>query len=230
MKLSQAVSLLLIAAAVGLAGCQKGDKGDSGGQGAPAPVPVVTPQQADIAAVLADENSYREAQGQTELSSGLSCSVQAVSSGQWLSSSSPGYQAAQGVVVLTGSSYSYLLTSYINQGDTAGNQPMSILPAAIQPLFLSKNLRISCTGQIVVLDTGYYAFDVNSDDGSILTIDGTQVVNNDGNHGMTDKAGTKLLRRGVHTISLLYAQTGAGNFGLILLANGQLIDPSFYAH
>lgn len=206
-----------------------GATGPQGPQGNPAPTPSVTAEDADIAAILVDENGYREALGQTVLTQGLSCTVQAIASGQWLSSSSPGYQSSQGTVVATGTSYSFLLNVAINQ-PSSPTGPNSLLPLGIQPLFINNNYRINCSGQLVVRTTAYYVFDVNSDDGSILTIDGTQVVNNDGNHGMTDKAGTKLLRRDVHTFSLNYAQTGNGAFGLILQANGAFVDPKYFAH
>lgn len=207
-----------------------GQPGSQGPAGQDAVVP--SPSNPDVASLVVDENTYREGLGQAALTSGLSCSVQLLSSGQWLSSSSPGYQSAQGVVVaLSGSTnYTFLLSSVINQADTAGNQPNLLIPSAIRPLFINQNYKISCSGQIVVTQTAYYNFDVNSDDGSILSVDGSQVVNNDGNHGMTDKSGTKYLRRGVHTISLLYAQTGSGNFGLIVQANGGLIDPGYLFH
>lgn len=82
----------------------------------------------------------------------------------------------------------------------------------------------------MVRETDYYDFSVESDDGSILTIDGTQVVNNDNNHGMTLRSGTKFLRRGVKSFSLWYAQTGSGNYGLVLKAGGEAIDGKYYAH
>lgn len=194
----------------------------------PSPSAALTEDQ-QIQQVVDAENTYREQLGQTELSSGLSCSVQQVASGQWLSSSSPGYQAAQGTLVLTGSSYTFLNTTGFDQPNSSSGLN-NIIPVAIAPLFVGLNYRIVCSGQIAVLVTAYYSFDVNSDDGSILNIDGTNVIVNDGNHGMTDKVGTKLLRTGVHTFQLQYAQSGAGAFGLILQANGSLIDPKYYFH
>lgn len=183
----------------------------------------------DIAAVLADENTYRLSLGQTELSSGLSCSVQLVTTGQWLSSSSPGYNALQGIVTTSGPSYSFLLNQPIDQPNS-GPGDNSVLPLAVQPLFTSNNYKLSCSGQLVILTTGYYGFDLSSDDGSILTIDGTQVVNNDGNHSVQTVSGTKLLRRDVHTINLVYAQTGSGNFALVLNMNSVLLDNKLFAH
>lgn len=222
--------LLVVLSSLMLISCGQGPKGDQGDAGVVTP-PSSSPVQTDIASLISDENTYREGLGQTELSSGLSCSVQLLGSGQWLSSSSPGYQAAQGVVTaLPGStSYSYLLQAPINQPNSSSGTN-SLIPTAIQSLFVNQNYKISCSGQIVVTNTGYYSFDLNSDDGSILTVDGSQVINNDGNHGMTEKVGTKYLRRGVHTFSLLYAQSGSGAFGLVLLANGNLIDPMYLFH
>lgn len=206
-----------------------GPKGDTGAIGPMATPTPTSSTQADINSIVSDENTYRESLGQTELSEGLSCSVQQVSGGQWLSSSSPGYNSTQGVLTLVGTSYSYLYQGNFDQPNTASGIN-NILPTEIAPLFTNLNYKINCSGQLVVTATDYYNFDLNSDDGSILTIDGTQVVNNDGNHSITDKSGVKLLRRGVHTFNLLYAQSGAGNFALIFKANGSLIDPMYYYH
>lgn len=223
--------LFVVCMLIGLTACapQKGDQGDPGNVVPPA---TVLPSQADVNSLISDENSYREGLGQTALTNGLTCSVQLVGSGQWLSSSSPGYNVSQGIVTaLSGStSYTYLYQSNFNVGDTNGSNVNPLIPPAIQPLFLNANYKISCSGQVVVTSTNYYAFVLDSDDGSILTVDGSQVINNDGNHSMTVKSGTKYLRRGVHTFSLLYAQSGVGNFGLILTANGSLIDPMYYFH
>ncbi len=213
----------------------QGAKGEQGVPGEPAllPIPPVPPTvdvvQEDINMLLADENDYRFGLGQAALTSGLSCSVQAISGGQWLSNSSPGYNGGQGVVVGTGLTYPYLYKGPFNQANVSSGVN-NLLPTALQPLFVGLNLVIRCSGQLVVLDTDYYNFELSSDDGSILTIDGTQVVNNDGAHGMILKTGTKFLRRGVRSFNLVYAQSGSGNFGLILKASGTTIDPKYYAH
>lgn len=183
-----------------------------------------------VQSLVDEENEYRLSQGQTMLSQGLSCTVQQVASGQWLSSSSPGYNAGQGVVSLTGTSYAFLNKNGFNVGNTSGGSYNSILPSAIQPLFANVNYRISCTGFIVIEQDGYALFSLASDDGSILTVDGTQVINNDGNHSITTKSGTKLLRRGVKSFTLLYAQTGGGNFALQMSLNGQISPGSVFYH
>lgn len=228
------VSVLLFAFLTACAGYDgadgaKGAAGPAGPVGPPGPgAPVVMPTA--IEQIVANENAYRESLGQTALTKGLSCSVQAVSSGQFLSSSSPGYTAAAGVLVLTGSSYPYLLTKPFNQADGPSG-PNSVIDPAIQPLFLNNNYKISCSGQLVVSSDGYDTFALSSDDGAILTIDGTQVINNDGNHGVTTVSGTKALRSDVvHTFSLLYAQSGAGNFALVLKMNGVVLPAANLYH
>ena len=225
-----------------LSGCgtgPKGPTGDQGGQGAPGEVgpqgpaasPSPTSSESAEQQIVDETNEARELQGQAPFTPGLSCTVQLVGSGQWLSSTSPGYVAAQGVVTATAGStaYPYLLKSDFNQPDSSGGVN-SLIPTALQALFVGNNYKITCNGQLVVVDPNYYNFDMNSDDGSILTIDGTQVINDDGNHAMTDKTGTKFLTQGVHTFQVLYAQSGAGNFGLVLQSNGSLLDSSGFYH
>lgn len=231
--------LLIIIALIGLAGCGKGPAGLDGTAGVQGPGATVVPES-NAQQLVDAENLYREGLGQAALTLGLSCTVQLSGNapapvnapGQWLSSASPGYNAAQGLVTaLAGStSYAYLLQTSFNQVDSAGNVANALIPKAIQTLFINQNYKINCAGQIVVIDSDYYGFDLNSDDGSILTIDGAVVIYNDGNHSMTDKAGTKFLRAGVHTFNLAYAQSGGGNFGLILQANGSVVPSTAFYH
>ena len=203
----------LIAAVVGLTAC------------AVTPAPTSAIQQ-----IVNSENTYRESQGQAPLTPGLSCVVQAIASGTYLSSSSPGYTAAQ-AVVLTGSSYSYLLSSSINQANVAGNAGNSLIDPAIQALFLTNNYRIVCTGALVVTEDGYYNFSTSSDDGSLLYVDGSLVVNNDGAHGIQTVNGTKLLESAVtHTIQMYYAESAGGNIAMTLNMNGSVLPAANLYH
>lgn len=93
---------------------------------------------------------------------------------------------------------------------------------------------LRCQGSLIVTKTDYYQFNLNSDDGSVLYLDGSKLVDNDNNHGPTLVSGTKMLRRGVHTFRLDYAQTGGGSQALELTAGSSsgvlsTIDPSFFA-
>jgi hexosaminidase len=66
-------------------------------------------------------------------------------------------------------------------------------------------------GYIRIDKTTGYSFFTASDDGSILEIDGQEIVNNDGNHGLTEKEGKCLLEKGYHTIKLRYFDSGGDN-------------------
>jgi PA14 domain len=190
-----------------------GATGPQGPAGASAtPVPETTVQQ-----LVDAQNVYRESLGETELSSGLTCVVQAISSGGFLSTSSPNYVAANCTanplstacgIVLTGTAYQYLLSVGFDQPNS-GAGPNSIIDPGIQPLFANINYRVSCSGQIVITANGYHEFDVSSDDGAIVTINGgAPVLSNDGTHGITTVVGTKGLQAGVYPFTLLYAQSG----------------------
>lgn len=220
---------LVCMAASQLSGC--GVMGATGLTGPQGPKTSSVPVESSTQQEVDEANQGRVVQGLTPFTQGLACTVQLMASGQWLSSSSPGYNSAQGVLAATvgAKAWAYLFTDAFNQPDTSGGVN-GLIPAGLQSLFVGNNYKITCNGQIVVVTPGYYGFDVNSDDGSIVTIDGTQVVNNDGNHSMTDKTGTALLTEGVHTFNLLYAQSGGGNFGLVIQANGSVVPSTSYYH
>jgi alpha-L-fucosidase len=68
-------------------------------------------------------------------------------------------------------------------------------------------------GYIQVEENGGYQFWTNSDDASMLYIDNQMVVNNDGDHNLTEKTGSVFLQRGWHSIKVVYVNSG-GEAGL----------------
>ena len=74
----------------------------------------------------------------------------------------------------------------------------------------SEHYSISWTGVIFIPKSGEYFFTTTSDDGSELFIDGQRVVDNSGLHGVVEQAGSLLLGKGVHAISLRYMQGSRG--------------------
>ena len=67
------------------------------------------------------------------------------------------------------------------------------------------------TGMISVDRPGKYTFYTRSDDGSRLYVGGESVVNNDGNHGMSEKSGSIELSSGSHPIVVTYFDSGGGD-------------------
>lgn len=66
-------------------------------------------------------------------------------------------------------------------------------------------------GYIKIAKDAVYSFYTQSDDGSKLFIDDEEVVNNDGDHGTVEKSGKAALKKGLHTIRVVYFDSGGGN-------------------
>ncbi len=81
------------------------------------------------------------------------------------------------------------------------------------PRLRNDNIAFQFSGVIRIPTTGTYTFFTESDDGSSLSVNGTRVVNNDFNQGMTERSGTITLNAGVYPFEVLYRQ-GTGGFGL----------------
>lgn len=200
----------------------------------PDPLPTLTPDQVEAATIqsLTDsENAYREGLGQTALTGGLSCTLYTITGGQYINSTS--ITGASQSPVLTGVSQvaTFLLNTAVNQPDGPASDGLNVLPAALKANPAYQNLiKLICQGDLVVTTTGYYNFDIVSDDGSVVYVDGGRLIDNDGNHGATEKQGSKYLREGVHQFRFDFAQTGAGNQALVIKANGVLILPQYFLH
>ena len=66
------------------------------------------------------------------------------------------------------------------------------------------------SGFVKVPQDGAYVFFSESDDGSMLYVDGKLLVDNDGTHGMQEKSGSLELKAGLHRVWIAYFNAGAG--------------------
>jgi len=66
------------------------------------------------------------------------------------------------------------------------------------------------TGVVKIEKDGKYKFYTNSDDGSRVFIDGKQVVDNGGNHGMEEKEGEVELKAGNHDLKVEFYENNGG--------------------
>lgn len=66
------------------------------------------------------------------------------------------------------------------------------------------------TGEFETSETGTYTFFLSSDDGSRLFINGQEVIDNDGLHGVIEQQVTINLTAGTHSIEVLYFERGGG--------------------
>lgn len=72
------------------------------------------------------------------------------------------------------------------------------------------NFAARYTATLTITKPGAYTFYLNSDDGSLLSIGGREVIDNDGLHETRERAVTLNLSAGKHPIELLYFEIGRG--------------------
>jgi len=65
-------------------------------------------------------------------------------------------------------------------------------------------------GSLKIVTGGKYTFWTNSDDGSSLSVNGKQVVNNDGTHGMRTRSGSLNLSPGTVKVTVWFFENGGG--------------------
>lgn len=70
--------------------------------------------------------------------------------------------------------------------------------------------------EATVNNSGCYEISLSSDDGSRLWLEGKQIIDNDGGHGMRTKKDTLFLEEGVYDTKVWYFQGLPFNFGLIM--------------
>lgn len=80
---------------------------------------------------------------------------------------------------------------------------------------ITKNFSIRCEFLFEVKNAGNHIFSLESDDGSRLFINGVQIIDNGGAHGMVLKTATVSLPVGIHQMRVLYYE-GSGPKGLSL--------------
>ncbi len=83
-------------------------------------------------------------------------------------------------------------------------------PFAIHGSTIGDNVQAIMTGQVQAPVDGVYNFAANSDDGSLIYIDGQLLVNNNGLHGDTKIGADVTLTAGYHDIAIMYNEQGGG--------------------
>ncbi len=101
--------------------------------------------------------------------------------------------------------------------DTAAFLGQYVVPTVAIPQEVSGNIGLVFDGYIEVPEDGIYSFFLESDDGSVLDIDGVRVVDNDGAHSRLERSGQVALAKGLHRLSARYFDYNGGmlKFGTI---------------
>ena len=78
------------------------------------------------------------------------------------------------------------------------------------PEGVSGNIGLVFTGYFDAPADGIYSFYTFSDDGSVMVVDGIEVVGNDGPHPREERSGQIALRRGLHPVEVRYFDSNGG--------------------
>ena len=115
---------------------------------------------------------------------------------------------------------------YEYKGDKAAdivNAPHKLAFIA-EEIAIPENVRgligLTFDGYLDIPEDGVYTFSINSDDGSVLTIDGEVIIDNDGYHSPVEKVGQAALRKGLHPIHLSYFDPNGGLLEFRLVVDG----------
>jgi hypothetical protein len=212
-------------------GCGSGSQGPQGNPGQDVTTTTPSPTPDAVQTIVDGYNEYLVSQGQDLITPGLRCTLYNVpnmpATPCLLTSSIAGCsQISSSTGYTTVATFTY--TGQVNQPDQVGTAGFNLLPQAFQGLY-SANFAVTCTGYFVNTDYQYHSFDLASDDGSLLYIGGTEVVQNDGLHGSTDVKGEKYLEAEVYSFQLNYFQ-GPGYVELILNEDGALLPAANLYH
>lgn len=206
---------MLLFCSVLMMGCAQPNNGLNGLPG-PAGPAATLPMVDDVSVVISEANALRSAQGSESYVPGLGCNLYTVPT-----------SATQiiGATLTSVGGFSYNgVFDVPNESVTAG---LSLLPEALQKVYQTW-IVVKCTGVMVNTDDAWHEFDITSDDGSNLYVDGL-LINNDGLHGVQTKSNVKFLNRGVHSFEVDYLQ-GAGNQALIVNKDGALLNSNVLYH
>lgn len=89
------------------------------------------------------------------------------------------------------------------------------------PAWAASNFVYRAQGFVVIPETGWYTFGMNTDDGCKLSIDGDVVILDDSTHTVGDTYGSIYLTEGVHEVEAYFWQNSGGNSGELYAAAGE---------
>ncbi len=209
---------MIFVLSIGLFGCSKFESIEYYPQPTP-PMPEIPVDQgtgsADIQAVADTVNEARVAQGQQPLGRGLSCQLFTVPTS---------VSGIAGASLTSLGSFTYW--GDFNQPNETSLTGVNMMPQPVRSV-LKQYYVMRCQGYLMVATSGWYNFELSSDDGAVLYIGGSALINNDGVHAVTTKTGMKFLSRGAHSFRLDYLDIG-GSHALMLKSGGSIVPAEVF--
>lgn len=177
-------------------------------------MPPTTPKS--IQTVVDEYNEQRAAVGQSAIQRGLACTLYTVPNTT---------TQIVGASLTTVGSWGY--AGDFNFANGPSSPGLSLLPLTLRSIYSSYYI-IKCSGLYVNDVSGFYGFDLVSDDGANVSLNGA-FLNNDGVHSVSTKSGAKYLARGVVSFQLDYLDIG-GSHTLMFLSGGLPVSAEHFYH
>lgn len=98
------------------------------------------------------------------------------------------------------------VVSQLNVGDTQSSAGFPFLSPEQKAMIGTDGYAFDCAGFLTVPTTGTYAFNLFSDDGARLAIEGSEVINNDGLHSPSELSASVFLYKGLNRVNVQYYQ------------------------
>jgi putative alpha-1,2-mannosidase len=127
--------------------------------------------------------------------------------------------------VINGLWYDYFEGPFRSVRDIAGIRPLTsgiVSNFSLDEAEAEDHFAFRYTGYIKIPAEGLYRFYTRSDDGSVLFIGDTEVVNNDGSHGSLESSGIIALQAGYHPIKVLYFEDYEGQSLMVLMEGPEI--------
>ena len=121
--------------------------------------------------------------------------------------------------------YDYYETAVTHVSDIGKSKPVSsgtVGRFEISKARQKQNFAFIFNGYLKVPEDGVYTLCLNSNDGSVLYLNGIDVVNNDGAHGALEKRVKVSLKKGFHKLVLKYFQLGGGSSLKVSWSSGKI--------
>jgi hypothetical protein len=221
--------IIAILFVLGMVACGQGPQGPQGAMGPQGPAGSSTSTETSVQQLVDEQNAERAALGQAPLTQGLTCTFYTVSQSTTclVQNNTSACTAWSSNAYTTVGSFRY--TGVFNQPTAQTSNGLNVLPTALQGISQYQSWYVlRCSGQLVITDNNYHEFDLTSDDGSNLYIDGLLIAN-DGLHGTQTKSAAKFLGYGLHSFELDYLQA-SGQETLILNEDGAVMQASGFYH
>ncbi len=160
-----------------------------------------TPAVSAIQRVVDEANEARFNQGQAPLTPGLVCTLyNNTGAAGVFPNNATGFPATLPAAVA-----SWVYIGDVNQPESPASNGLNLVPSALRGLYTA-DYAVRCSGQIIITESNYHSFTLNSDDAGLLYIDNALVTGLNTLHAPTVTTGSKFLTRGVHTIRIDYMQ------------------------